>query len=346
MTKLTIGYVPLSDAAVLIAAVERGFAAAAGLDIVLVREASWANIRDKLVFGRFDAAHMLAPLAVATTLGLGHVAMPLAAPFVLNLGGNAVTVSFALAEALRAHDGLDGTLATAAAALHEVARARGSAGQAPLTFATVFPFSTHTYLLRHLLGVAGIDPDLDVRIVVIPPPFMVEALRRGLIDGFCVGSPWNTVAVDQGVGAILLLGNEIVRRAPEKVLAIPAERDDADHVTPLLQALAAAADWCAKPAHRDDLARLLGHPQYLDLPAALVKRTLDGALVIDDHGQTRTDPEFLVLGGAGVNRPEPVQADWLFENMRAAGHVGDETRGAAARAVYRPDLYDAAIGRA
>ena len=131
MTRLTIGYVPLSDASVLIAAVERGFAAAAGLDIVLVREASWANIRDKLVFGRFDAAHMLAPLAVATTLGLGHVAMPLAAPFVLNLGGNAVTVSFALAEALRAHDGFDGTLATAAAALREVARARGSAGRLP-----------------------------------------------------------------------------------------------------------------------------------------------------------------------------------------------------------------------
>ena len=106
MTPLTIGYVPLSDAAVLIAAAERGFAAAAGFDLVLVREASWASIRDKLVFGYFDAAHMLAPLAVATTLGLGHVAMPLAAPFVLNLGGNAVTISCALAEALRSRGGL------------------------------------------------------------------------------------------------------------------------------------------------------------------------------------------------------------------------------------------------
>jgi NitT/TauT family transport system ATP-binding protein len=288
---------------------------------------------------------MLAPLAVATTLGLGHVAMPLAAPFVLNLGGNAVTVSCALAEALRARDGLDGTLATAAAALREVARARGSAGQPPLTFATVFPFSTHTYLLRHLLGAAGLDPDLDVRIVVIPPPFMVEALRRGLVDGFCVGSPWNSVAVDQGVGVILLLGNEIVRRAPEKMLAVPAERADADHVTMLLRALAVAADWCARPEHRDDLAGLLGQPQHLNMPTALVKRTLDGALVIDDGGQVRNDPEFLVLGGVGVNRPEPAQADWLFENMRAAGHVADDARDAV-RAVYRPDLYDAAIGRA
>lgn len=345
MTPLTIGYVPLSDAAVLIAAAERGFATAAGFDLVLVREASWASIRDKLVFGYFDAAHMLAPLAVATTLGLGHVAMPLAAPFALNLGGNAVTISCALAEALRSRGGLSGGLATAAAALGEIARTRASAGQPPLTFATVFPFSTHSYLLRHLLGAAGLDPDLDVRIVVVPPPFMVEALRRGLIDGLCVGSPWNSVAVAEGVGVILLLGNEIVRRVPEKVLAVPAERGDADYVGALLGALAAAADWCATPEHHDDLAVLLGQPRHLDLPAALVRRTLDGALVVDQTGQVRTDPEFLVLGGSGVNRPEPAQADWLFASMRAAGHVAAESRDAVL-SVYRPDLYDVAMRRA
>jgi NitT/TauT family transport system ATP-binding protein len=341
MTTLRIGYVPLSDAAVLIAAVERGFAAAAGLNVVLVREASWASIRDKLVFGHFDAAHMLAPLAVATTLGLGHIAMPLAAPFALNLGGNAVTISRALAEALQSRGRLDGTLANAAAALRAVADERDAAGQAPLTFATVFPFSTHTYLLRRLLGAAGLDPDRDARVVVIPPAFMVEALRRGHVDGFCVGSPWNSVAVEQGVGTILLLGNEIVRRAPEKVLAIPAERSDADHVTPLLQALAAAADWCAMPEHRDDLAGLLGRRRHLDLPAALIRRTLDGALAIDRGGTIRHDPEFLMLGGAGVNRPDLAQADWLFACMRAAGQIGEDAQDAV-RAVYRPDIYDAA----
>ena len=249
----------------LIAAAERGFAAAAGFDLVLVREASWASIRDKLVFGYFDAAH-ISPLAVATTLGLGHVAMPLAAPFVLNLGGNAVTISCALAEALRSRGGLSGGLAT---------RSLGGSPHALPASAAISPpcfRSPPTAICASSLGAAGLDPDLDVRIVVVPPPFMVEALRRGLIDGFCVGSPWNSVAVAEGVGVILLLGNEIVRRAPEKVLAVPAERGDADYVGALLGALAAAADWCATPEHHDDLAGLLGQPRHLDLPAALVRR--------------------------------------------------------------------------
>lgn len=340
MTRLTVGYVPLTDAAVLIAAAERGFAAAEGIDLVPVRETSWANIRDKLVFGHFDAAHMLAPLAVATTLGLGHVALPLAAPFVLNLGGNAVTVSRPLAAALAAQGGLVGGLPAAAAALGVVARTRDAQGQGPLTFATVFPFSTHTYLLRLLLGAAGLDPERDVRIIVVPPPFMVDALRRGHVDGFCVGSPWNSVAVDEGVGTILLLGNEIVRRAPEKVLALPADRAGDPAVAALIRALAAAAAWCAVPDNHADLAALLGEPRHLDLPATLVQRTLDGALVVDSAGDRRVDPEFLVLG---ASRPEPAQADWLFDAMHAAGHVPESSRDAV-RAVFRGDLFDAAVG--
>ncbi|NVO12434.1 MAG: ABC transporter substrate-binding protein [Rhodoplanes sp.] len=337
MTRLTAGYVPLTDAAVLIAAAERGFAEAQGLDLVLVRETSWANIRDKLVFGHFDAAHMLAPLAVATTLGLGHVALPLAAPVVLNLGGNAVTVSRPLADALAEHGGLGGGFAAAAEALGEIARARSV--EEPLTLATTFPFSTHTYLLHRLLGAGGLDPEHDVRIIVVPPPFMVDALRRGHVDGFCVGSPWNSVAVDDGVGTILLLGNQIVRLAPEKVLAVPAERADDADMAALIRALAAAAAWCAVPENHADLAALLGEPRHLDLPAALVQRTLDGALVVDSAGEKRVDPEFLVLD---ASRPEPTQADWLFDAMRAAGHVPESSRDAV-RAVYRSDLFDAAM---
>ncbi|MFD2184573.1 CmpA/NrtA family ABC transporter substrate-binding protein [Rhodoplanes azumiensis] len=338
-TRLTVGWVPLTDVAVLIAAAERGFAAREGLDLVPVREASWANTRDKLVFGHFDAAHMLAPLAVATTLGLGHVALPLVAPFMFNLGGNAVTVSRPLAAALAAHGGLTGDLADAGAALGAVARERLAAGQGPLTFAAVFPFSTHAYQLRLLFLAAGLDPERDVRLVVVPPPFMVDALRRGLVDGFCVGSPWNSVAVDQGVGTILLLGNAIVPRAPEKVLAVPAERAQAPEIAALIRALAAAAAWCATPENRADLAALLAEPRHLDAPAEVVRRTLDGALVIDGAGTVRSDPDFLLLG---ANRPEPRQADWLADAMVAAGHLPQDA-GNAARAVFRADLYDAAL---
>lgn len=341
MTRVSVGYVPLTDAAVLVAAAERGFAAAEGLDLVPVRETSWANIRDKLVFGHFDAAHMLAPLAVATTLGLGHVALPLAAPFMLNLGGNAVTVSRPLAAELAAKGELTGRLADTATALGAVSRERAAAGQGALTFAAVFPFSTHAYQLRSLFIAAGLDPERDVRLVVVPPPFMVDALRRGLVDGFCVGSPWNSVAVDQGVGTILLLGNAIVRRAPEKVLALPAERAGAPETAALIRALAAAAAWCAAPENREDLASLLGESRNLDLPAAVIRRTLDGAVVVDGAGTVRTDPEFLLLD---ANRPETVQVDWLADAMTAAGHVPAGAR-EAVRAVFRGDVYDAALGR-
>ncbi|MFL9823409.1 CmpA/NrtA family ABC transporter substrate-binding protein [Rhodoplanes sp. SY1] len=341
-TRLTVGWVPLTDVAVLIAAAERGFAAAEGLDLVPVRETSWANTRDKLVFGHFDAAHMLAPLAVATTLGLGHVALPLVAPFMFNIGGHAVTVSRPLAGLLAPRGGLSGRVEDAAAALGDVARARAAAGEGPLTFAAVFPFSVHAYLLRRLFVAAGLDPERDVRLVVVPPPFMVDALRRGLVDGFCVGSPWNSVAVDQGVGTIVLLGNTVVPGAPDKVLALPADRADAPEAAALIRALAAAGAWCAAPENRADLAGLLAEPRHLDLSADVILRTLEGALVIDGEATVRNDPGFLVLG---EGRPERAQADWLHDAMVAAGHLPDGARDAV-RAVFRGDLYDSACAAA
>ena len=99
-TPLHIGFIPLVDAAALIVAVDKGFAAAEGLDITLVREVSWSNVRDKLNIGLFDAAHLLAPVAIASSLGLGHVKVPIAAPFNLGLNGNAITISPALHAAL------------------------------------------------------------------------------------------------------------------------------------------------------------------------------------------------------------------------------------------------------
>src|SRR5207237_2019816 len=103
-TPLHIGFIPLCDAAALIVAVDKGFAAAEGLDIELVREVSWSNVRDKLNIGLFDAAHLLAPVAIASSLGLGHVKVPIVAPFGLGVNGNAITVSPSLYAAICAAD--------------------------------------------------------------------------------------------------------------------------------------------------------------------------------------------------------------------------------------------------
>ena len=165
LTPLRIGFIPLADAAALLVAVDKGFARAEGLDVTLHREVSWSNVRDKLNLGLFDAAHLLAPVAIASSLGLGHVKVPIVAPFNLGLNGNAITVSPALHAAIMGE--LDGDplnpLATAQALLR-VVNARKKTGAEPLVFGMTFPFSTHNYQLRFWMAAGGVDPDEDVRL--------------------------------------------------------------------------------------------------------------------------------------------------------------------------------------
>jgi ABC-type nitrate/sulfonate/bicarbonate transport system substrate-binding protein len=212
-------FVPLVDCAVLVAAREQGFAAAEGIDLQLVKEPSWASLRDHLCLGHVDCAHALAPLPVALTLGVGHVRVDCVAPFVLGRGGNAVTLSARLVRELRtvAADALAGP-AEAGRALAAVVRTR----TAPLTLGMTFPFSNHNFDLRYWLAFAGIHPDRDVRLVAIPPPLMVDSLRAGLVDGFCVGEPWNSLAVAQGLGCIVATQAQLFPHAAEKVLAMRA----------------------------------------------------------------------------------------------------------------------------
>ena len=219
-TPLHIGFIPLVDAAALIVAVDKGFAADEGLDVTLVREVSWSNVRDKLNIGQFDAAHLLAPVAIASSLGLGHVKVPIVAPFNLGLNGNAITVSPPLHAAIMGEiDGDPFDPMATALALARVVAARRKAGAEPLTFGMTFPFSTHNYQLRFWMAAGGVDPDEDVHLVVLPPPYMVDSLANGHVDAFCVGAPWNSVAVDRGIGHILHFVSDILVRAVEKVLA-------------------------------------------------------------------------------------------------------------------------------
>src|SRR5262249_26529878 len=171
----------------------------------------------------FDAAHLIAPVAIASSLGLGHVKVPIIAPFGLGVNGNAITVTPALCAAI--FDAADGDVLNpmvSAQALARVVAARKRRGQDPLTFGMPFPFPTHTYPLRFWMAGGGVDPDEDVRLVVLPPPYMVESLANGHVDGFCVGAPWNSVAVDLGIGVILHFVSEILAHAAEKGLGVRA----------------------------------------------------------------------------------------------------------------------------
>jgi len=261
---LCIGFIPLVDAAALIVAVDKGFAAAEGLDVTLVREVSWSNVRDKLNIGLFDAAHLLAPVAIASSLGLGHVKVPIVAPFNLGLNGNAITVSPALHAAIMSE--LDGDrfnpMATALA-LARVVAARRKRGAGPLIFGMTFPFSTHNYQLRFWMAAGGVDPDEDVQLVVLPPPYMVDSLANGHVDAFCVGAPWNSIAVDRGVGHILHFASDILLRAAEKVLAVRQDwsEKNADVVSALVRAHVRAADFIEQPQNRAEAAHAGWPPQ-------------------------------------------------------------------------------------
>ncbi len=348
-TPLRVGFIPLADAAALIVAVDKGFAAEEGLDVTLVREVSWSNVRDKLNIGLFDAAHLLAPVAIASSLGLGHVKVPIAAPFNLGLNGNAITVSPELHAAIMAE--IDGDrfdpMATALALARVVARRRKS-GAEPLTFGMTFPFSTHNYQLRFWMAAGGVDPDEDVRLVVLPPPYMVDSLANGHVDAFCVGAPWNSVAVDLGVGHILHFVSDILVRAAEKVLAIRQNwsEKNPETVAALIRAAFRAAEFIEQPQNRAEAARILAQPERIAVDAEVIRRTLDGRLKISPDGTMRESSRYLLVGREGAARPDPVQAAWLYAQMVRWGQTTISPEALRiAKAVFRPDLYDAALGR-
>jgi ABC-type nitrate/sulfonate/bicarbonate transport system substrate-binding protein len=345
--KLRIGFIPLADAAALVVAVDKGFAAAEGLDVELVREVSWSNIRDKLNVGVFDAAHLIAPIAIASSLGLGHIKVPIVAPFVLGTNGNAITVSPSLYAAIAAAaDGSINDPVVSARALARVVVERKARGKEPLTFGMTFPFSTHNYQLRFWMAAAGVDPDEDVRLVVLPPPYMVESLANKHVDAFCVGAPWNSVAVDLGIGFILHFVSEILARAAEKVLGVRSAwaEENPDVLASLVRAHRRAAAFIEDVANRDEVAAILAAPNRIGVAPEVIRRTLDGRMKVAPDGTMRASERYLLVGRARAARPDPTQAAWLYAQMVRWGQAPLSAELlAAAKAVFRPDLYDAAL---
>jgi NitT/TauT family transport system ATP-binding protein len=346
--RLRIGFIPLCDAAATIVAVDRGFCAGEGLDVELVCEVSWANIRDKLNIGIFDAAHLLAPVAIASSLGLGHVKVPIVAPVALGINGNAITVSPALHKALaeQAAGGISDPLKSAQA-LGRVVAKRKTKGEEPLTFGMTFPFSTHNYQLRFWMAAGGVDPDHDVRLVVLPPPYMVDSLVNKQVDGFCVGAPWNSVAVDKGAGHILHFGSEIFARAGEKVLGLRQSwiNENADTAARLIRAHHKAAAFIGDPQNRAEVCMLLAAPGRIGIPADVLRRTFDGRLKVSPANTFRDSDRYMLIGQHGTARPDPVHAAWLYAQMVRWKQAPLSTALLAeAKSVYRSDLYDAATG--
>lgn len=337
-TDLTLGYMPLTDSLPLLAAHRLGFFRGQGLDVTLQEEVSWANIRDKVIVGQLDGAHMLAPMVMASTLGLGGLNKPLIAPYSLNLGGNGMTLSAALYRELEGSArGRPGP-----ASLKQLIEQRKLEKQPPLVLAVVFPYSSHNLLLRYWLASAGIDPDRDVTTVVLPPSQMVDHLRLGHIHGFFAGEPWNAVATADGIGYCVATGRDIWQNAPNKVLGVTADWARANPATldALLRALHQAGVWLDD--NRDSAVSLLA--EYLPVsPRVLAPALLGHTNYRPDSGDA-PEPDLLVFHRYLANFPWVSHGYWFLNQMARWGWLpGDQDLSAVAAACYRPDLYRRAL---
>ncbi len=331
---IRLGFVPLTDCAPLVMAQDLGLFKKFGLRVQLSRELGWATVRDKIVHGELNASHALAAMPVAATLGLGSIACDCVTALVLNLNGNAITLSNDLWQ----RGVRDGKSLRA-----EITRVRR---EKMFTFGAVFSFSSHRHLLRRWFAAHGIDPDRDVRIVIVPPPQMVANLRAGHLDGFCVGEPWNTVAVQARAGWIAATSSQLDSLHPEKVLMVRedfAANRGAEHVA-LVAALLEACEFCDQPENHEAVTKTLARPEYVGASAAALRCGLDGELDFghDLGGAVR---DFCIFHRDHANEPSGDKAAWVLELVRASG-LGPEPAALnfpLMRKTFRPDIFQAAV---
>jgi nitrate/nitrite transport system substrate-binding protein len=342
-TELTLGFIPLTDCAPLVVAKEKGYFQKYGLKVTLSKETSWANIRDKVALGILDGAQMLAGMPIAMSLGIGPMAKPMVTAFSMDLNGNAITVSNALYEKMQriAPEAMQ-ERPLSACALKQVIDRNKQAGGEPLTFAMVFPYSTHNYELRYWMAAAGIDPDRDVRLVVVPPPQMVGQLERGTIDGYCVGEPWNAQAVQAGLGRTLITKYEIWNNSPEKVLGVTqewAEQYPNTHRA-LLMALLEASRWLDDLQNRLETAAMIARGVYVNAPEHVVRMSMTGTFQYAANEMPRALPDFNVFHRYAANFPWRSHALWFISQMVRWGQVTSSIdMHAVAEEVYRPEIY-------
>lgn len=331
---IRLGYVPVCDCAPLIMAREVGLFAKHGLRVELSREAGWATIRDKIVYQELEAAHAPAGMVFAATLGLRCVPTPCLTALVLNLQGNAITLSERLwREGVRDGEGLA-----------RCVRERGE--ERALTLGIVSPFSSHHFLLNAWLTRHGIDPARDVRVVVVPPPQVFLNLRAGYLDGYCVGEPWNSLAVLAKEGWCAATSADIAPMHPEKVLMarsdFATERDEEHRA--LVAALLEACRFCDRPENRERIMETLAEPPHVGAPIQALRMSMAGSF---DFGHGRVDKmsDFNVFHRHDANAPTQERARWVLDQLVAWRLLPDpETAGREAVArVFRPDLFQAAL---
>jgi nitrate/nitrite transport system substrate-binding protein len=259
--KLTLGFIALTDCSPLVIAKEKGFYEERGLDVTLVKQASWPATRDNLLSGQIDGAHCLnwMPYSVATGIG-GNGTTDLKVAMMLNNNGQAITLGKDLAEAGYA----------------DLDKARSVLDAEPRTLAMTFPGGTHDLWIRYWLRATGAD-ESKAKINPIPPPQMVANMKVNNMDAFCVGEPWNAVAVQQGIGFTHITTQDIWLHHPEKALVVNAKTAANDEALQrLILGTLDACKWLDDLDNRSDAAEIVGKAEYINAPAAEIRGRLLG----------------------------------------------------------------------
>lgn len=328
---LRVGFLPLTDCAPIVMAHELGLYGRYGLNVQLQREREWAALRDKLVHGELDAIQALATMPFALQLGLNCEPCECVTGMVLSLQGNAITLS---AE-LRARGVVDGPTLR-----REIFR---TFGRKTWTFGISAAISTHALLLRRWLGSAKIHPDQHVRIIALSPLEMYPNLQLGNLDGYCVGEPWNSLAVDAGAGFCVATSAELAPLHPEKVLLVRRDfaEERADEHVRLIAALIESCRFCDDRANWALLRNALTHLNYVNAPVECMLSDLGVPFNLGTP-DALAFRDLTIFHRHNANEPSAARADWILGELIASGLVSSFRVGAfheGLRKTFRRDVF-------
>jgi len=336
-----LGFVPLTDAAPLIIAHDMGFAEEEGIKLKLSREVSWANIRDKVGFGIYQGAHMLSPMPIAMAMGLGPKKTRPIVPIILSQNGNGLVLKPEIAAAIYRGAASFNDPTTIGKSLVALGKKKA------LRIGVPFMQSMHVALMRYLIQRSGGKVGDHIRFVVAPPSLMNEVLAADEVDGFMVGAPYFSRAVDHNLAELVLLGSSIWKGAPEKVLALGETwlEENEEAALGLIRAIFKAQNWADANKETGALAELLSKPNYLNASVRRIEEALCGQIQRNSAGEFVHDNLAIRFAAGDISFPWRSQAEWICAQEAPGWGILDPNASHIAKACFRPDIYRKAISK-
>jgi nitrate/nitrite transport system substrate-binding protein len=332
---IKLGFIPLTDCSPIVMAKELGLFKKYGVEVIVTKETSWANVRDKILTGELDGAHCLytMPFSVYTGVG-GKAGSEMKIAMMLNVNGQAITLSndFCGKVGFKQMNKVTPVVAAKLKAEKEV------------TFAMTFPGGTHDLWLRNWMSLAGLNQKA-VKIITIPPPQMVANMKVGNMDGYCVGEPWGGVAVKQGIGFTQIASQDIWKDHPEKALVVNKEFSETrrEDLKKVMKAILEACIWLDNPANRKKAAAIIGKAPYVNAPADVIEGRLMGDYNLGcNQGTEVYDKDYMLFyKGGTVNYPRKSYAIWAMAQFVRFGYLKEEPNyQAIADKLILQDLYE------